>query len=133
MFYGTKENSKGKRRIRPTAGQHRLLGTDPGRGGRQGRANQAADWPDTPARAGSGDDGRPGVREKLELWGQPSWQRAHRKNGATGKPKRDDLYPHDWARTFESIIVPKREKRVSLFNDQIIQMNGDRSLDTRTF
>jgi len=34
--------------------------------------------------------------------------------------------PRDRAGTFEPIIVPKHEKRVPLFNDQIIQMNGDR-------
>ena len=32
--------------------------------------------------------------------------------------------PRDRAGTFEPIIVPKREKRVPLFNDQIISMYG---------
>ena len=77
---------KGKGCSRPTIGQHRLLGIDPGRGGRQGRANQAADRQDTPACAGGGgDDGTPRVRKEFQRRGQQRKQleRARRKNGAS--------------------------------------------------
>ena len=40
--------------------------------------------------------------------------------------------PRDLAGTFEPITVPKREKRVPLFNDQIISMYGRRMTDRET-
>jgi len=37
--------------------------------------------------------------------------------------------PRDWARTFEPIISPKHEKRVPLFDDQVISTHGHGTTD----